>query len=95
MGMSKEFVSWGLLVGLVFLEFMVATVGPGVRFRLRREVVVVYNRLGWMVAVECDDTFNCPIACAVTNPPPPIRYTSPPCCCCSCCYYTSYFRKLF
>ena len=27
-----------------------AGVGPGVRFRLTREEVVVFNRLGWVVA---------------------------------------------
>ena len=53
MGLSKEIVSWGLLVSTAgFRELRVAGVGPAVRFRLRREEVVVYNTLGWMVVVE-------------------------------------------
>jgi hypothetical protein len=56
----------------MFLELMVgAGVVAWVRFRLTREEVVVFIRLGWVVAYEC----------VVTNPAPPIRYTSPPCCC--------------
>lgn len=69
MGTSVDIVSRGLIVGTAWcLELMV---GPGVRFRLTREEVVVFNRLGWVEAYEC----------VATNPPPPIRYTSPPCCC--------------
>jgi hypothetical protein len=72
-GMSIDVASWGLIVGTaLFLELMVgAGVVAWVRFRLTREEVVVFIRLGWVVAYEC----------VVTNPAPPIRYTSPPCCC--------------
>ena len=72
-GMSVDIVSWGFIVGTAWcLELMDGVgVGPGVRLRLTRDEVVVFIKLGWVVACEC----------VATNPPPPIRYTSPPCCC--------------